>query len=154
MTAEKVREYLLSHGVSYELDEHPVAYTAQEVAAAEHVPGDQFAKPVMLMADGKLVMVVLPAPSHVDLTKAAKALGCDEVRLATESEFAPAFPDCERGAEPPIGNLYEVPTYLDTGFESERVMFNAGSHTQVITMSREAYLAVARPQLVDVAAGV
>ena len=154
MSAERVREYLLSHGVTYETDDHPLAFTAQEVAAAEHVPGAEVAKPVMVMADDRLVMLVLPAPRHVDLEKAAAALGCATVRLATEEEFAPAFPDCERGAEPPIGGLYGIPTYVDAHLDADHVVFNGGSHTQVIRMTRTDYLQVARPRIVDVAVGV
>jgi Ala-tRNA(Pro) deacylase len=61
----------------------------------------------------QLVMLCLPAPCQVDHLKLMNAMGTDSVRLARETDFAPAFPDCEVGAMPPFGNLYEMPVYVD-----------------------------------------
>jgi Ala-tRNA(Pro) deacylase len=72
------------------------------VAEAGHVSGKEMAKAVILMADGRLVMAVIPGDKMVDLEKAEHALGVDSVRLAEEGEFAASFPDCEPGAEPPF----------------------------------------------------
>jgi hypothetical protein len=38
---------------------HLTAYTAQEVAAWEHVPGKHMAKPVIVIVDGQPVMLVM-----------------------------------------------------------------------------------------------
>ena len=153
MSAEKVREYLLTHGVHYEIADHALAYTAQRVAQAEHVSGHQVAKPVILMADDRFVMAVVPATKHVDLDKARLALECDTVRLATEEEFAPAFADCESGAEPPLGGLYEMKTVVDLHFEMPTVTFRGGSHTQTITMALSDYLEIANAERVDIVLG-
>src|SRR6266508_6830613 len=87
-------------GVSFEVQEHSMAFTAQTVAASEHVPGRMFAKVVMALADGELVMLVLPAPSMVDVSKLGAVFGGKQIRLASEEDFAGAFPDCEPGAMP------------------------------------------------------
>ena len=68
MSAEKLREYLLTHGVPYEVHEHPLAYTTSRVAEDEHVSGKEIAKPVILMADDHFVMAVVPGHKHVDLS--------------------------------------------------------------------------------------
>src|SRR3970040_1726872 len=81
---EDLEAYLRENKVPYQSQHHAVAYTAQEVAASEHIPGRMLAKVVMVLADGKLSMLVLPAPARVDLDKAAAALGAKEVRLAPE----------------------------------------------------------------------
>jgi Ala-tRNA(Pro) deacylase len=107
------------------------------------------AKAVMLMADDRLVMAVVPGDRMVDLKKAAQALGTDSVRLAEEDEFAPSFPDCEPGAEPPLGALYDVPTLVDSGLDSPRITFNAGTHTQTITMALADYLELTKPKRSD-----
>ena len=151
MTAERVRARLDERGIKYELVDHPTAYTAQEVAAAEHIAGHTFAKPTMLMADGRLVMTVLPGPLRVDLDKAKRATGANEIRLATESEFASAFPDCDLGGEPPLGNLYGVPVYVDERLRADRVVFNAGSHTQTMSMALTDYLNLAEATRADIA---
>lgn len=153
MSAEKIREYLLSRGVPYEVHEHPLAFTTSRVAEVEHVPGKEIAKPVILMADDHFVMAVVPGHKHVDLTKARDALGCDEVRLADEAEFAAAFEDCERGAEPPLGHLYGMKTVVDLRLDAPRITFRGGSHTQTITMGLEDYRLAAQADVADVAAG-
>ncbi|MDX2343621.1 MAG: YbaK/EbsC family protein [Acidimicrobiia bacterium] len=153
MSAEKLREYLLTNGVPYEVHEHPLAYTTSRVAEVEHVTGKEIAKPVILMADDHFVMAVVPGHKHVDLAKAREAFGCEELRLAEESEFVTAFTDCERGAEPPLGHLYGMKTIVDLSLDSPRVTFRGGSHTQTITMGLEDYRVAARAVVGDVAAG-
>ena len=153
MSAEKLREYLLTHGVPYEVHEHPLAYTTSRVAEVEHVPGKEIAKPVILMADDHFVMAVVPGHKHVDLAKAREAFGCEDLRLAEESEFAAAFGDCERGAEPPLGHLYGMKTIVDLRLDTPRVTFRGGSHTQTITMGLEDFRHAARAAVGDVAAG-
>lgn len=150
MRAERVREFLMSRGVSYETDSHPVTYTAQELAAVEHVSGREVAKPVVLKVDDRMVMAVLPATERVSIEKAREALH-GEVRLASEDEFAELFPDCEKGAEPPFGNLYELPVYMDERFDATSITFNAGTHTEAIRMSVEDYRTLVHPAMVDIA---
>ncbi|MDR9451289.1 MAG: YbaK/EbsC family protein [Acidimicrobiia bacterium] len=151
MDAQRVRRHLISHGVGYQVQEHPPAYTAQEVAAVEHVSGKEFAKPVIVNADGRLIMIVLPANRLLDLDKLKALLNSDHVRLAREDEFAPIFDDCERGAEPPFGNLYGLPTIVDSCLTSEEVVFNAGSHTKTMKLATIEYLGLVHPETADVA---
>src|SRR2546422_11514528 len=103
---ETLENYLRESRVAYQVQHHPRAVTAQEVAASEHISGKLLAKVVMVMAGGRLVMLALPAPERVYLPEVARVLGAREVRLADEKEFADAFPGCEVGAMPPFGNLY------------------------------------------------
>lgn len=153
MPAEKVREYLMEHGVNYETGTHPAAYTTSEVAEAEHIPGRQMAKVVLLMADDTLTMAVIPGDEMVDLEKSAAALEADDVRLAEESEFSAEFPDCDTGAEPPFGVLYGVRTIVDESLTSPTITFDAGSHTETITMALDDYLELARPERADLVLG-
>jgi len=143
---ERLDAYLRENKVPFQVIHHPLAYTAQEVAAAEHVPGKMLAKLVMVFADGKLVMLALPAPHRADLNKAAVALGAREVRLAHEEEFAAAFPDCEVGAMPPFGNLYDLPVYVDNALaEDETIIFSAGTHTDTISMKYADFERLVKP---------
>jgi Ala-tRNA(Pro) deacylase len=132
---DRLEDYLRENEVSFEVQHHPRAVTAQEVAATEHVPGKMFAKTVMVLADGEMIMLVLPAPYQVDPEKAAEELGVREVHLASEERFGDTFPDCEVGAMPPFGNLYGVPVYVDeTLAEDETVVFRAGTHTDTMSV--------------------
>ncbi len=150
---ERLETHLREHGVTYKAHHHSAsAFTAQEVAALEHIPGRELAKVVMAKADGQVVMLVLPSPYLVDLEKAAAVLGAEQVRLATEEEFAPYFPDCELGAMPPFGNLYGVPVYVDQLLaEDPRIFFRAGTHEDVIEVQFEDFKRLAEPVIVSFA---
>lgn len=153
MSAERVRNYLTEHDVDYETHTHSVAYTTSEVAEAEHVSGKEMAKVVLLKTSEGLAMAVIPGDVMVDLEKAAAALGVEDVRLAEESEFAQAFPDCDTGAEPPFGALYDVRTLVDDGLRSPKITFSAGSHTETMTMALDDYLNLTDPERADLVIG-
>lgn len=142
---EKLEGYLRENGVPFQVQHHAVAYTAQEVAATEHVPGKMLVKVVMVLADDDLVMTALPAPYMLDVDKAGEILG-KKVRLAEEEEFAHAFPDCEVGAMPPFGNLYDVPVYVDESLtQDETIVFQAGTHTDTISARYADFERLAQP---------
>ncbi len=106
MPLQKLREFLDQNSVKYVSISHSPAYTAQEIAASAHIPGQELAKTVMVKLDGKMAMAVLPASFKVDLDHLGSATGADAVELATEEEFKGLFPGCEPGAMPPFGNLW------------------------------------------------
>ena len=149
---ERLETYLRESKVPFQTQHHPQAFTAQEIAASEHVPGKMLAKVVMVMSDGRLVMLALPAPDHVDLAKANATLGAKETRLAEEGEFANAFPDCEVGAMPPFGNLYDLPIYVDKSLaEDETIVFNAGTHTDTLSLKYADFERLVKPTIADLA---
>jgi Ala-tRNA(Pro) deacylase len=150
---ERLEAYLRENGIPFQVQFHPVAYTAQHVADAEHISGKLLAKVVMVLADGKLAMLVLPAPYRVDLAKACSALGAKEIRLAHEPDFAAAFPDCEIGAMPPFGNLYGLPVYVDAALsEDETIVVQAGTHTDTVSLTYADYARLVQPTVAALAA--
>jgi len=123
---DRLEHHLRENGVVFGVQEHPTAFTAQKIAASEHVPGRMFAKVVMAITEGDLIMLVLAASSVVDVAKVSEVLG-KQARLASEGELASAFPDCEAGAMPPFGSLYDVPVYVDRALmRNERIVFQPG----------------------------
>ncbi len=147
-----VEKYLTEAGVKYALLKHPEAYTAQEVAAEEHVSGDMVAKPVLVNAGDKPVLCVLPASCKIDLGKLAGALEVKTCRLADEAELGKLFPDVEIGAEPPFGKPYGVETLVDTRLSQCRsITFTAGTHRQAIQMAYDDYAALAEAKVLDFA---
>jgi Ala-tRNA(Pro) deacylase len=132
---DRLTHYLQEQQVPYQVHDHRAVYTAEQMAAAEHLAGKLVGKAVMAFADDKLVMLVLPATHVVDYAKAASALGTQEVRLATEDEFVAAFPDCALGALPVFGNLYDLPVYVDASLaDDETITFPAGTHTESMSL--------------------
>jgi Ala-tRNA(Pro) deacylase len=123
-------------GVPYETIPHRPDYTAHEAAEDTHTPAWEFAKAVILRAGGQYAMAVLPADHHVNLAALREALGGKDVELASEDELAKVIPDCEVGAVPPFGQLYELPVYVSEDLAHRpRVTFSAGTHTAAIRMS-------------------
>jgi Ala-tRNA(Pro) deacylase len=148
---QRLQRYLQEQQVDYRLHKHAEAYTAQEIAALEHVAGRRMVKVVMVLAGTRLVMLVLPAPARVDLGRVAVELGEATVRLAHEEEFAPAFPDCDAGAMPPFGNLYGVPVYVDRALaDDQAIVFQAGTHRHTMQLAFDDFRRLVQPQHVSV----
>lgn len=121
-----ILEFLAKTGVKHEVSQHAPVFSAQKMAAVEHEPGKYVAKPVIIKADDQYIMCVLPACRKVDLMKVKKHLDAQLADLAAEAEIARLFPDCELGAEPPFGNLYEMPTLMDKALEKDdHILFQA-----------------------------
>ncbi len=144
---ERLKGFLDEQGVDYAVLPHREAFTAQEVAAATHVPGRELAKVLVLRADpGRYLMTVLPAPCKVDLAAVKAASGARKLSLAPEAEMQALFPDCETGAMPPFGNLYGLPVYIDNCFSgAEPLFFQAGNHHEVVRMAYRDYERLVRP---------
>jgi Ala-tRNA(Pro) deacylase len=140
---ERLEAYLREQGVPFQIQHHPIAFTAQEVAAAEHIPSRMVVKVVMVVADGKPVMLALRATDRVDLRKLAAVLGVTDVRLAEEREL---------GAMPPFGNLYGMPVYVDTALaEDETIIFQAGTHTDTMSLKYADFTRLVQPTVADFA---
>jgi Ala-tRNA(Pro) deacylase len=135
MSAAKLKQFLDAHGICYQTIPHHLSYTAQETAASAHIHGRELAKTVVVKIDGRLAMAVLPAPRKIDLERLQGAIGARNVALAHEREFQNVFPDCEVGAMPPFGNLYDLPVFVDPSLaEDKQISFNAGTHEELIQM--------------------
>ena len=146
MPIRKLREFLDSHAVRYFVVSHSPAYTAQEIAAAAHVPGKELAKTVIVTIDDSMAMVVLPASRQLDFELLREATGTRSVELASEKEFAGLFPECEIGAMPPFGNLYGMPVYVSEELEDDdEIAFNAGAHTELLRLSYDDFKRLVRP---------
>ena len=143
----RLKEMLDKAQISYEVHDHTLAFTAQEVAATQHLSGKEMAKVVMLKVDGNLVMGVIAADHKINLNTVRASLGAKEARLATEDEFISRFPQCEIGAMPPFGNLFGLPVFVDPALEKdEYIYFNAGNHLQTVRLRYEDFARLVRPQ--------
>lgn len=134
--------------ISYEVYNHPIAYTAQEIAEKQHFSGDEMAKVVMLVIDGNLVMAVIPASQKVHLPTVRKNLAAKDVRVASEDEFTSRFPGSEIGAMPPFGNLFSIKVIVDPTLEKDKyIYFNAGNHVQTVRLAYEDFVTLVKPQI-------
>ncbi|MGC9970959.1 MAG: YbaK/EbsC family protein [Bryobacteraceae bacterium] len=148
----KLREFLDQNQVDYTHTVHPLAYTAREVASAEHVPAREMAKTVLFLSEQGYGMAVLPSDSVVDLEQLRQDLGLSRLRLATEAELGELFPTCELGAMPPFGNLFSLPVYVDSRLAGEdTITFNAGTHRDVIHMHFLDFKRLVNPSIISFA---
>ena len=143
----RLESFLEDNQIAYSVMTHTTAYTAQGAAAAMKISGKELAKTVVLRTGGEMILAVLPAPNHVRLDKLAAEVG-KPVRLATEQEFSDLFPDCELGAMPPFGSLYDLPVYVDESLAAdEAIVFNAGTHREAIRMRYDDFVRMAKPKV-------
>jgi Ala-tRNA(Pro) deacylase len=135
--------------VEYEILHHPTDYRARATAEDTHTPPVEFAKAVFLRIDEGYAVAALPATHFVAPSRMARAIGADEIRLASEREMEKLCPGCEVGAAPPVGALFDLPTYASPVLaRDERITFNAGSHQDAVRMRWDDFVLVARPEVV------
>jgi Ala-tRNA(Pro) deacylase len=152
MIPAPIADYLERNRARYSLLAHPTAYTAQEEAAAAHIPGHQWAKTVVCLADGQPVLAVLPAPFTVDLDQLQRSAHAKSVRLAKESEFSSLYTGCEAGAVPPFGPLFGQPVFVDKHLTADpELAFSAGSHHDALQMTYQEFERLVHPTVAEFA---
>ena len=148
MIMKKLVEFLDKNEIRYVNVTHSTAFTAQDVAESAHIPGKEMAKTVIVWMDGAMAMVVLPASSMIDFNKLKEVSGAASVELASESEFKDRFPECEVGAMPPFGSLFNIRVFADRLLSEDReISFNAGSHHELIRLSYAEYERLVKPAI-------
>ena len=146
----EITEVLDKASAKYEVSEHRAAFTAQHVAAEEHIHGMNVAKPVIVIGDGKNYLCVLPACCKIDFDALKSALGIQHVELADEMHMSRLFPDCQVGAEPPFGSFYGLPTIMDTNLEKdEYIVFQNGTHEKAIKLNMADYKRIEKPRMLS-----
>jgi Ala-tRNA(Pro) deacylase len=151
MISPRVRAFLDDERVRYEVLAHRQAYTAQGVAHSVHTSGWKVAK-VLLVRDSEAghLLAVLPASCQLDIERLRRVTDRPGLELAPELEMSRLFPDCVPGAIPPFGRLYGMPVYVDSCFpHTHEVVFQAGTHREVVRMPYLVYEALARPTIAD-----
>jgi Ala-tRNA(Pro) deacylase len=141
-----ISQFLDRHHARYSVLTHPVAYTAQQEAAAAHVSGRDWAKVVVCVADTRPVLAVLPAPLNVDFQRLKDVTHASVIRLAKEEEFKGLYGDCEIGAMPPLGPLYGQEVVVEEMLADDReIVFDGGSHRTSIRMPYSEFERLVRP---------
>lgn len=149
--AESIRSYLFKENVDYEILEHPPTYTALETAGSQHVPGRRVLKSVIIKANSSFLMCVVPSTHRLDFEKLKLILKTKDVRLASEAELSPLFPECQLGAEPPFGPIYGLQVYAQQILEeNDEVLCNAGTHTEMIKLKLIDFQRLAKPIFADI----
>lgn len=143
---------LKEQNVAFRKSRHRSCFTSPELAAEVHVSGYNVAKPVIVKASAGFAMCVLTACDQLDLARVAEVLGETTVRMATENEMRRLFPDCEIGAEPPVGSLFGIRTIVDERLHrDEEIVMQAGTHRDAIELRRADWERVCKPIIAKIA---
>lgn len=149
-----VRQFLVERGVTFDLVPHREAYDAQRIAHAMHVPGQDFAKTVMLRVDDgfNYVVAVMPAHKRIDFDQLSGVLAGCKLELATEIEITSQCPDCELGVVPPFGSQYDMKTIVDTSLvDDDEITFEGNNHHEAIRIRFEDYRNLENPMMAQFA---
>ncbi|HKJ34194.1 MAG TPA: YbaK/EbsC family protein [Balneolales bacterium] len=148
MPIRKLKRFLDEENVNYEAISHSKTETAHQTAHAVKMSDKDIAKTVMVKVDGKMAMIVLPASHKIHFNMLERELGAKNIELATEEEFKEYFPECEIGAMPPFGNLYNLDVIVSYALkDDEMIAFNAGTHEEAIRMSYKDFERLVEPRI-------
>lgn len=151
MPSKRLKYFLDSNDVNYQLMNHSIAFSALELSEVTHIPEDYLAKTIIVKTPTHLLMCVVRANDNLDMNLLKKLLNQNDITLATEQEFSREFPDCEVGAMPPFGNLYDMGVYVSDALEKNKdIYFNAGNHSEMIKLSFSDYEHLVHPKVVHI----
>ena len=149
-----IEQYLERHHLATGSHEHQAAFTAHQLAEAEHIPDTMVAKVVFFFLDDQLAMGVLPANRNLNLHQIKSISGAHHVRLATEREIAARVKGIELGAIPPFASLFGMPLLMDQAFEGvAEFIIPAGVHTQSLKLRMEDYVREETPRILALSRG-
>lgn len=150
MPIQALTQFLDDNHIRYVTVRHPIAYTSEQVAESARIPGNELAKTVMVLLDGRLAMAVLRATDKVDLDLLRGAAGVSSAEIATEAVFQGKFPGVEVGAMPPFGNLFDMPVYVDEELTHDaRISFNAGTHVELVQIDYADFERLVKPVIAN-----
>jgi Ala-tRNA(Pro) deacylase len=96
------------------------------------VPVECLAKGVVVKHGQGYILAIVPASRQVQLDELGRWIE-QPVALASEDEASALFPDCERGAVPPIPAAYGLTAVVDASLEGrEDIYFEGGDHRALV----------------------
>lgn len=141
----KIKKLLDEKKIAYEVLEHEPVYTSEQAAKVRGVNLEMGAKALIFKADKKPLMLVVPGNKKVDTAAFKKAFGIEDLGLMTADEVK-KLTGVEIGAVPPLGNIFNLPTYFDESFKSHTLAaFNAGLHTRSLKMKAADLITATQP---------
>lgn len=137
--SEKLQQFLADCGIDYDLVPHERMMTSARIAETSRVPGDRLAKGVVLKDEQGYVLVVLPASHHVELDAVVDQL-LRPLDIAPTRDVERLFPDCDRGAVPPVGRAYGLDVLVDDSLAAQPdIYFEGGDHASVVHVDRSGF---------------
>ena len=137
--AIRLRWYLDSHGIDYEIVRHRHSTSSRDSSEKAHLPAGRVVKSVLLEDERGYVIVNLPAACQIDFGSLERLVH-RALELASEAETEDVFMDCERGAVPAVGDPYNVPMVVDESLlRMPDVYIEGGDHLELIHLDQSAF---------------
>lgn len=145
----KIKSLLDKANISYEVIEHEPVYTSADAAHIRDTDVSQGAKALVMFADKKPLLFVVPGDKKVDFKKVKRELAVKDLRMAKPEEVE-ELTTLKVGSIPPVGKSIGLNSYFDESFlEKEKAVFNAGSLTTSIIMKASDLIKVENPGIID-----
>lgn len=142
-------EYLDSMLVDYSLIPHDESYTAEMTAKSAHIKGQDLSKVIVVGNSDMMCMAVIPANCYLLQGQLASLLKIPNLTIVPEYLFSNKFPECELGAMPPLGNLYNMAVYVAAELtHNKNITFNGGNHKLLINMLTADFLSIANAKII------
>lgn len=145
----KIKSLLDENNVTYETEHHEPTITSADAARIRGSSMHACAKALVIRGSksGNHFLFVMPADLRMSSKKVTAIIG-EKFSFAPEPE---AVTGCVRGSVPPLGSVVGLKTYCDQRLaESDIINFNAGSLTDSIEMKYSDYIAIEKPEIVDI----
>jgi Ala-tRNA(Pro) deacylase len=131
--------------VDFQVLRHHHSSTALGTARTAHVDPKSLAKAVVLKDQIGPLLAVVPASERLDLARLRDALRRPALDFLPEDQLDQLFFDCEKGAIPPLGPDYRVPTIVDKRLrDANDVYFEAGDHEDLVHVDQTSFRTLMR----------
>jgi Ala-tRNA(Pro) deacylase len=145
--ARRLKWYLDTQGVDYEVVHHAHSNSSLESARAAHLPGGRVVKCVLLEDERGYMLAIVPASCRVSFEELTQQLDRN-FDLASEPELGDLFGDCEVGAVPAANKAYGIPAVIDDSLlRLPDLYFEAGDHEDLVHVSGEMFRKLQRDAL-------
>jgi len=147
---DQIIKLLRDSEVSYKELNHEPVFTSEQASSIRGISADAGAKSLLIKAEDKFILAVLPGSARLDSSKLRKILGVKNMRFAKEDEVLEMM-GCTIGACYPFGQIFNVDMLVDHKLsQNEHIFFNPALHTKSIKISWEDYKKITNPQIVDI----
>lgn len=142
-----ILELLKNREIQYKLLSHEAVFTSEQAAQVRNTSITDSAKSLVLSADNQAVLAVLQGHLRIKMKDFKREFGFKNVRLAS-SEEVNQLTGLHIGSIPPIGLLFGMSTYIDSGIRDiPSIVFNAGSHTTSLVIPSAGFLKIVDPYI-------
>jgi Ala-tRNA(Pro) deacylase len=147
----KLVEFLETHHLKYETIAHSETQTSLATVNWINCDAAQLAKIIVCEIDNyRTSLFLLPAAEVMDLKELKKNINAKKINILPETKLEEIFNDCEIGAQPTYGSLYNLPTFLPEHSDKNKdIYFNAGTHTDVLRVPYSEFDDVEQPYITN-----